>query len=395
MDESGRRASHKLLRTGMALLAILLVAVPADFIPSTYSHVLPLPEGTPDGMGCRGNAVRTTAWNHAVENTIRVYVAGESIEQRNRFVAPPFTPTGALNERGGGALRNDDDEYGWMVPMADRLRLRDSSLLMDFVGSDTWLDAEDQPYTGTYPSTTPGHTSAISGTDIPSWLEQRESELEQRTHCYDVAFASRGGNDFAYYSDEEYKANLKRLVRLLAAGSSCQANPIIYVTAHMPDDQRGDGGDPPDVEYVKQQLHDYVERSKEAVTELRASQPNLRIRFVDMYTPFRVNQPTTAFPREVWSVNGVSDYLKIGRLGDLRHPRRLASIYAGEIVADALDLAELRQLPTATLTDTHGFVIVVSKEPIPRVARRNGLVVPLARPLETGSTSLASPRRAK
>jgi hypothetical protein len=34
---------------------------------------------------------------------LRVYVAGESIEQYNRYVAPPFTATGALNDRGGGA----------------------------------------------------------------------------------------------------------------------------------------------------------------------------------------------------------------------------------------------------------------------------------------------------
>ena len=37
--------------------------------------------------------------------TIRVYMAGESIERRNRWVAPPFTASGALNDRGGGALR--------------------------------------------------------------------------------------------------------------------------------------------------------------------------------------------------------------------------------------------------------------------------------------------------
>src|SRR5512132_3538299 len=66
---------------------------------------------------------------------LRVYVAGESIEVRNRYVAPPFTQTGALNDRGGGALRNDNEEYGWMVPLRDRLRLRAPDLFIEFVGS--------------------------------------------------------------------------------------------------------------------------------------------------------------------------------------------------------------------------------------------------------------------
>jgi hypothetical protein len=281
----------------------------------------------------------------AAQKTIRVYVSGESIERRNRFVEPPFTPSGALNERGGGDLRNDDEEYGWMVPMADRLGLRDPGLRLEFVGADTWLDAEDAPYSGTYPSTTPGRTSAISGTDIPSWLEQREQELLDRDHCYDVAFAARGGNDFWNEDDEGYKDLLKHLVRRLAAGSPCQPRPIIYVTGHLPDDQRGGYPDPPDQAYVRQQVRRFVERTRQAVAELQAEQPSLRVRFIDMYTPFLVSQPTTAFPREAWSLNGVPDYIKIGRVGDPLHPRRLASIYAGEIVADGLDLAELRALP--------------------------------------------------
>jgi hypothetical protein len=75
--------------------------------------------------------------------------------------------------------------------------------------------------------------------------------------------------------------------------------------------------------------------------KLASSKPEIRARFIDMYTPFLNNQKTTAFPSEVWSNGGVPDYAKIGRVGDLMHPRRLASIYAGEIVADAVDLAEL------------------------------------------------------
>jgi hypothetical protein len=270
--------------------------------------------------------------------TMRIYVAGESIERRNHFVVSPFLGGGALNDRGGGAARNDNDEYGWMIPLSDRLRLRNPQLTIEFVGAGTWLDAEDSPYTGTYPSTTPGRTSAISGTDIPSWLEQRRGELQARTHCYNVAFVSRGGNDFGNDDDAGFKARLKELVLLAAHGSNCETNPRIYVTGHMPDDQRGDSNDPPDAEYVARQRHCYVDRVLAAVDELKASDPSLRVSFVDMYTPFIQNKKTTAFPNEIWSTGGVPDFHKIGRQGDLMHPRRLASIYAGELAADAMDL---------------------------------------------------------
>src|SRR5439155_12037359 len=109
---------------------------------------------------------------------VRVYVAGESIERRNHWVEAPFTPSGALNERGGGDLRNDDNEYGWMVPFADRLAVRRAGLRVEWVGGDTWLDAEDNPYTGKYPPGGPGRTSAVSGTSIDSWLIQRRAELD-------------------------------------------------------------------------------------------------------------------------------------------------------------------------------------------------------------------------
>jgi hypothetical protein len=271
--------------------------------------------------------------------TIRVYVSGESIERRNRWVAPPFTAAGALNDRGGGVLRNDNEEYGWMVPLRDRLRLRAPDLSLEFVGSDVWADADDAPYSGTYPSTTPERTSAISGTSIPSWLGQLRAELEGRTFCYELAFASRGGNDLGNDNDAGYKAELKDLILLLARGSSCRTDPIVVVTGHMPDDQRSGG---PDAEYVELERHRFVERARDAVTELAAAQPGVRVRFADQYTPFLVNKPTTAFPSEVWSTGGIPDYAKIAREGDGYHPRRLASLYAGELVADALDLQELR-----------------------------------------------------
>jgi hypothetical protein len=274
---------------------------------------------------------------------LRVYVAGESIEVRNRYVEQPFTAAGALNDRGGGSLRNDNEEYGWMVPLRDRLKLRAPDLTLEFVGSGVWADADDNPYTGTYPTTTPEPTSAISGTSIPAWLALNRGELESRTFCYDLAFASRGGNDFGNDDDTAYKTQLKELVVLLAHGSSCQSSPIVVVTGHMPDDQGWGGG----YDYGQLQLHRFAERSLEAVNELAVEQPLVRARFADQFTPFLNNQATTAFPAEVWSTASVIDYAKIARAGDGYHPRRLASIYAGELAADTLDLTELRALAGA------------------------------------------------
>jgi hypothetical protein len=296
---------------------------------------------TPAAAGGPPASAGTEAVSLKAAQAIRVYVAGESIERRNRYVAAPFTSTGALNDRGGGELRNDNDEYGWMVPLRDRLRLRAPDLDIEFVGSDVWADDNDSPYTGTYPTTTPEATSAISGTDIPAWLDVRRGELESRTFCYDLAFASRGGNDFGNDNDEEYKDQLKELVVLLSRGSSCRTDPIVVVTGHMPDDRRSGGAEDVYVALVK---HRFVERAREAVTELAAAQPSVRVRFVDQYTPFLLNTPTTAFPAEVWSTGGIPDYAKILREDDSYHPRRLSSIYAGELAANGLDLQELRAL---------------------------------------------------
>lgn len=312
------------------------------------STVLAVGLAAPRAEARQGRVVAPAA---PAAGTIRVYMAGESIERRNRWVAPPFTASGALNDRGGGALRNDNEEYGWMVPMRDRLRLRAPDLSLEFVGSDVWADADDATYTGTYPSTTAEPTSAISGTSIPSWLEQRRAELESRAFCYELAFASRGGNDLGNDDDAAYKAQLKELVLLLAHGSSCRTDPIVVVTGHMPDDQRFGG---PDDEYVELERQRFVVRSREAVTELATEQPSVRVRFVDQYTPFLQNKPTTAFPAEVWSTGGIPDFAKIAREGDGYHPRRLSCIYAGELVADGLDLAELRafQAPGCPTTIT-------------------------------------------
>ena len=304
---------------------------PRSIIPSAIS--LLLGASTLVGCGSDGGASPSGAMN--------VYVAGESIERRNRWVGPPFTADGALEERGGGALRNDNEEYGWMVPFLDRMALRAPDLALTPVGAETWLDADDMPYDGTYPDETPGATSAISGTDIGSWLEQRKGELEAKTFCYDIAFAARGGNDFGNEDDADFTARLQGLVRLLASGSSCRPDPLIIVTGHLPDDQRGGSGDPPDADYIALQKHRFVDRTRAAVTALGTSDPDLRVRFADMYTPFLDNRASTAFPDEIWATGGVLDFAKITRTGDSFHPRRLASIFAGEALADALDLAEL------------------------------------------------------
>lgn len=298
--------------------------------------------------------VEAPAARTAAVKALRVYVSGESIEQYNRYVAPPFTATGALNDRGGGALRNDNEEYGWMVPLRDRLSLRAPDLTIRFVGSGTWTDGGDYPYSGTYPTSEPEATSAIAGTSIPSWLDQRRDELEGKAFCYDVAFASRGGNDFGNDDDASYREDLKGLIRLLAHGSSCQASPLVVVTGHMPDDQTGGYAD---AAYVALQRHRFSERARQAVTEIAAAEPALNVRFVDQYTPFLENRPTTAFPAEVWTTSGMPDFAKIVREGDSFHPRRLASIYAGEIAADGLDLAELRALVGGGPAETYTWLL--------------------------------------
>ncbi len=275
---------------------------------------------------------------------VKVYVSGESIEERNRFVVQPLQCSGALVDR--GTQNNDNDEYGWMVPLALRTNLRDPTLALEFVGGGPWTDAESSPYTGTYPSTTPGRTSAIAGTDIDSWMNTgspergfgpRRDELLLKQYCYDIAFAARGGNDLNQnVTDIEYKTRLRELVLLLVDGSSCRTDPIVYVTAHMPD--RDD---------VSLQTQAYYQRTLDAVTAIKADAGLLQnkrdlVRFVDVFGAFKANRGTTSMPNPAWYKNGAFDLTTIGREGDTLHPRRLASIYAGEIVADAFNLTELQ-----------------------------------------------------
>jgi hypothetical protein len=321
-----------------ALLALLIAGCGSSSGPAANPGGSSGETGGAGGGGDTGGAGGTSAppmscSTGGTRKTIRVYVAGESIEERNRFIAPPFNCDGTLNDR--GTDRNDNEEYGWMVPLAARLELRDPRLAVEFVGAGPWSGADDSPYSGSYPSTTPGRTSAIAGTDIVAWLEEgsrdrnippRRRELEMKTHCYDVALAARGGNDLNQeVSDADYKDHLKTLVRLLLDGSSCRPDPIVVVTAHAPD--RAEVGA---MDRLFQRL------SREVVMELKAD--------ASLAKRDRIRHATKSQPKPAWFNGGAFDLAAIGRDGDTLHPRRLASIYVGEVVADSLDLAELNAL---------------------------------------------------
>ncbi|HEY9839561.1 MAG TPA: hypothetical protein V6D23_03825, partial [Candidatus Obscuribacterales bacterium] len=114
--------------------------------------------------------------------------------------------------------------------------------------------------------------------------------------------------------------------------------PRIYVTGHMPDDQRDQGTDSGN--YLARQRQRFVTRVRQAVDELKVARPELKVQFVDLFTPFTANQPTRAFPQPGWFRDGQLDYDRIVRIDDRLHVRRLASIYAGEIAADAMILTD-------------------------------------------------------
>jgi hypothetical protein len=271
--------------------------------------------------------------------TYKVYVAGESIEARNQFFAAPFTAAGARDDHGANA--NRADEFGWMVPFADKLKLRDANITLEWVGTDKWKGIDDNDYAGTYPTRTAPSTSAASGTSIPQWLSYPgNDDLQNKRHCYDVAFASRGGNDFSNTNDASFKSQLKGLIVLLANGSSCRPKPIVYVTAHMPDD-RQDGT--PDATFVAAQTQRYRTRVEDAVKEAKAENPSILVRFLDGYSGFRHNYPTRGVPSPAWF--GATNFAFDAIHRDGKHPKRLASIYFGELAANGLDLFELRGLP--------------------------------------------------
>jgi hypothetical protein len=253
-------------------------------------------------------------------STLRVYVSGESIEQRNRFLSAPFTSSGTLS-----SSTPSDLEYGWMVPFADRLKLRSPGLAVQFVGSGRWTGADDSAYSGTYPSSTAQATSAVSGMSTDDWIAGHRSELTSRTYCYDIALITRGGND-GWMSVTDRKDYIKQVATLVAAGSSCNPNPIVYVTSHMPD-QFGSGDE----------SAAYRDAPRDAVSELAMS----NVKFVDVYGAFDTNLRTTAFPSPTWKSGSSFNYASILLSGDQGHPSKLSSIYVGEVVANAIVLSGL------------------------------------------------------
>lgn len=274
---------------------------------------------------------------------LRVYVAGESIEEYNHFNTLPFNSDGSLV-----TTSNTPGEYGWMLPFAERLRLRDASLDVVWVGSGCWGDQNLYGCsTGTYTGNVP--TSAISGTTIAAWQAYNGDELTEREFCYDAAFASRGGNDFgAELPRAEFESQLRDLVLDLDAGSNCREHPLIFVTAHMPDvngydyDDSQSGIDA----WMDAQRSYFYQSAQNVVTTLNGD--GRHVFLIDMWTPFYEQWPTTAFPAPSWwtEVDGVGKLDMETMMIDGFHPRRLASIYAGEIVADQIDVTAVRQYLT-------------------------------------------------
>lgn len=281
--------------------------------------------------------------------SINIYVAGESVEKQNHFDHMPFNTDGTLNDRGD--QNNTIDEFGWMVPFSERLKLRDPKLAIKWVGSECWTDHNWECSNGVYTNDTIGHTSAISGSTIASWLSDHQDELTNKKYCYDVAFASRGGNDLNNgVSRDAYKQQLRSLVMQLDQGSNCRQHPVIYISAHLLDVAGWGYGYFQDSidEWMAIQQSYYVGVAQELAQELDG-QNNMHVRFIDMWTPFRENRSTTAFPSPNWWTiypdTGVSvpDLAMIHHDGE-QHPRRLASIFAGENVANQIDITEIRQL---------------------------------------------------
>ena len=177
-----------------------------------------------------------------------------------------------------GADPNTANEFGWMVPFADRIKLRDSNISFDWVGGDSWKGVDDNNYAGTYPTRTAPKTSALSGTSIPSWISYPGTDdlVQNKRFCYDVAIAARGGNDFST-SDATYKSQLKQVIRMLASGSTCRAQPLVMVTTHMPDDRQNGMSNSA---FVAAQTQRYKTRIEEAVNEFKAANPGALVRFM-------------------------------------------------------------------------------------------------------------------
>ena len=276
---------------------------------------------------------------------LRVYVAGESVEEFNHMNTKSFKSDGSLD-----GVSNTPDEYGWMVPFSQRLNLRDPELVVQWVGSSCWTDQNSwECSTGTYTNAQIGKTSAQAGSTITIWQNDHQNELLDREYCYDIAFASRGGNDLDHdISPITYEAQLRQLVLDLDLGSNCRTHPVIYVTAHLLDSAAWNYGYEQEAidEWMDKQKSFYVDIAKRVANDLNSD--GRHIRFIDMWSPFYNDKQTTAFPSETWwktlhSGVKIPDLDKIHR-DESQHPRRLASIFAGENVADQIDILELRQI---------------------------------------------------
>lgn len=276
---------------------------------------------------------------------LRVYVAGESVEEFNHMDSKPFADDGTLN-----GPSNTATEYGWMVPFAERLHIRDPNLAVQWTGSGCWLNQDSwECSTGAYTSQEIGQTSAEAGSTIQAWQAAHNAELATKQFCYDIAFASRGGNDLEQQvSSSTYEAQLRQLVLDLDAGSNCRAHPIIYVTGHLLDSATWNYGvtrDDIDLWMSNQKAY-YVDISRRVAEELNTD--GRHVRFIDMWTPFHDDLITTAFPSETWwTVNANSvrmpDLDKLHR-DSSQHPGRLASLFAGENVANQINIAEIWSL---------------------------------------------------
>ncbi len=277
---------------------------------------------------------------------IRVYVSGESVEEFNNMNIKSFQDDGHLFQESN----NSRNEYGWMVPLSQRLSLRDPELVIEWVGSACWSDQDTwECSTARYTNAQIGHTSAQAGSTVEEWRNSHLQELTNKTYCYDIAFASRGGNDLANDIPEaNYESQLRNLILDLDNGSNCRSHPVIYVTAHMLDTAGWNYGHTQEAidEWMHIQKAYYVDIAKRVSSELNSD--GRHIFFIDIWTPFYSDQHTTAFPAETWwflNQYGVRmpDLDKIHRDGE-QHPRRLASIFAGENVADQIDIAELHNI---------------------------------------------------
>lgn len=280
---------------------------------------------------------------------LKVYVAGESVESYNNMETLPFNADGTLL-----STTDSTQEYGWMLPFYERLKLRDSAIKIEWVGDDCW-NIQGEPWgcsVATYTNASIGHNSARAGSTIESWSAENREELLNKEYCYNVAFASRGGNDLPTgVPSTTYKTQLKQLVLDLAEGSNCTSEPVIYVTAHILD---AAAYEEPQTQnditaWLATQKAYYVDIAKEVAKELNTT--TRHVYFIDMWTPFYNNSATTAFPNPEWwtTQNGINmPYLtKIHKESsnyDAQHPRRLASIFAGEHVANQIDIARLREI---------------------------------------------------